>query len=249
MKDMKGKELYCVKSEISSNLAYIEERIPKIREFLKKESDEYKFQDKSEDYLNSLSIKEMTFVILCVDIKGSTRLSQDLSAEDNERIIKVFLKEMAAIVAAYHGFVLTFTGDGLIAYFPEPNLLGMEDNAVDCAVTMKFIIEKAINKVLNEKGLPELKYRIGLDTGEAIISTIGDVSTKQHKDLIGLTISFASKIQGVAQENQIVIGEFTKKQMHTTRKKLFEPYLSSDWDYKFRDKTYPLYALIPIEPY
>ncbi len=249
MSDMKGKGLYYVKPTITSNLEYIQNRIPKIQQFLECDESDYESIDKSEDFLNSLTIKEMTFVILCIDLKGSTKLSQYLSLEENSKIIKLFAKEMANIIASYHGYVLKYMGDGLIAYFPEPNFLGMEDTAVDCAASMKFLIENGINKVLSEKNLPELKFRIGLDTGEAIISTIGDISSKQQKDLIGMTVNFAAKIQNVAEENQIVIGDSTKKQMHTTRKKLFQSYSPSNWDYKIGNNVYPLHSLIPVVPY
>jgi len=250
--DMKGKGIYWVKSNIDSNLKYIEERIPKIKNFLESSSLDYEFKDKSEEFLNALPIKEMTFVILCIDLKGSTHMSQELSPPDNAKIIELFLKEMALIVAAYHGYVLKYVGDGLIAYFPEPNYLGMEDAAVDCAASMKFIIERAINPMLIEKSLPALQFRIGLDSGKAIISTVGSITTKQHKDLIGLTINFAAKIQGMAEENGIVIGESVKKQIHTTRKVLFEKYDPVNWDYKVakENSTYQLYSLMDgIVPY
>jgi class 3 adenylate cyclase len=245
MADMKGKNLYWVKPDIDNITDYIESRIPKIHKFLTNLDSTYEFKDKSEDFLHSLNHDEMTFVILCIDIIGSTKMSEELPLEQNSKIIQVFSKELAAIVDAYHGFVLKYVGDGLIAYFPEPNHLGMEDNAVDCAVTMKFLVENGINKILTEKGLPELKFRIGLDTGEAIVSTIGDISSKQHKDLIGLTINFAAKIQSSAQSNQIVIGESTKKQLHTTRKKLFSKYTPKTWNYHHVDKKtiYLLYSL------
>lgn len=247
---MEGKGLYWVRPTIDSNLNYINERTPKMRSFLESQSSNYEFRDKSEEFLNSLSIKEMPFVILCIDLKGSTQLSRELSLQDNAKVTELFLKEMSLIVGAYHGYVLKYVGDGLIAYFPEPNFLGMEDVSVDCAVTMKFIIERAINPILVEKNLPELKFRIGLDSGKAIISTVGDASTKQHKDLIGLTISFASKIQGVARENGIVIGESVKKQIHTTRKVLFEKYSPENWNYKGNENSiYQLHSLMSVEPY
>lgn len=245
LKDMKGKTLYYVKPDIDNITDYIQIQIPKIRQFLTDDQSTYEFKDKSEEFLQSLNNDELTFVILCIDIVGSTKLSEQLSLEQNSKIIQIFSKELAYVVDAYHGFVLKYVGDGLIAYFPEPNHLGMEDNAVDCAVTMKFLIERGINKVLKENELPELKFRLGLDTGEAIVSTIGNSTSKQHKDLIGLTINIAAKIQSSAQPNQIVIGESTKKQLHTTRKKLFEPYTPKSWNYHHVDKTsiYQLYSL------
>lgn len=249
IQSMKGKGLYWVKPDIDNIIDYINERVPKISSFFEEHNVNYEFKDKSEEFLNSIPIREMTFTILCIDLQGSTQLSQRLSPEDNAKIMQLFLKEMTVIVAAYHGYVLKYVGDGLIAYFPEPNFLGMEDIAVDCAVTMKFLIEQGINKVLMEKNMPELKFRIGLDTGEAIVSTVGDISSKQHKDLIGLTINFASKIQGVAKKNQIVIGDSTKKQLHTTRKTLFEEYNPNNWDYKIQNTIYQLHSLVAVEPH
>ncbi len=253
LRDLKGKTLYYVKPDIDNISNYIELQIPKIKKFLVDDNAMYEFKDKSEEFLQSLSKdNELTFVILCIDIVGSTKLSEQLSPQENAKIIQVFSKELAFVVDAYHGFILKYVGDGLIAYFPEPNHLGMEDNAVDCAVTMKFLIERGLNKALKEHGLPELQFRIGLDTGEAIVSTIGNPASKQHKDLIGQTINFAAKIQSSAQPNQIIIGESTKKQLHTTRKKMFDAYNSKNWNYHHSDKDsiYQLFSLSnTVEPH
>ena len=105
-----------------------------------------------------------------------------------------------------------------MAYFPIPYFWGMDDTALDAAVTMKFIIRDCINKIFSEYDLPQIAFRIGLDSGYASIETIGSDSIKQHKDLIGKTINITSKIQSVADNGDIVIGDNMLKRLHNTRR-------------------------------
>lgn len=131
-----GMPIYYSPPKIEDANRYISERIPYIKEFFQIETITYEFRDLSEEYLKKLEKDKMRFVILSIDLKGSTKLSQELSGETYSDIISLFTREIALIVDKFNGYVLKYTGDGLIAYFPEPNFLGMNDNALDCAVTM-----------------------------------------------------------------------------------------------------------------
>lgn len=212
--------MYYSPPRIADLPAYIEGRIPSIRDFLGSDDSSYAAVDKSEEFLQSLSVDKMKFVVLCIDLVGSTVLSSKLPERQYTKVISLFLRETSAVVSAHHGYVLKYTGDGLIAYFPEPNYIGMNDNAFDCAVAMKYVVMQAVNRVLIEKGLPPLQTRIGIDSGEAMVATIGDVSSKQQKDLIGLTVNLASKIQAKADPDQILLGASTARNLHVTRRKL-----------------------------
>ena len=152
---------------------------------------------------------------------------------------------MALIVEKFNGYVLKFVGDGLIAYFPEPNLIGMTDNALDCAATMKRMILFGLNPILKERNLPALSFRIGLDSGEAIIKTVGAEAVKIHKDLIGETINLSAKIQSLASCNQILMGESTAVYLHTFWRKKIQKLDLPKWDYKDKTtgETYSIYSL------
>lgn len=186
---LEGMPIYYCPPKITNIDDYIRERIPHIRMFLNGKGTLYQFQDASEAFLSGLERDKARFVILMIDLKGSTKMSQALTLEANAQVIQVFSREMATLVDKFNGFVLKYIGDGLIAYFPEPNLIGMTDNAVDCAACMRRMIFYGINPILKEKRLPELSFRIGLDSGEAIVATIGADSVKIHKDLISETIN------------------------------------------------------------
>ena len=99
--------------------------------------------------------------------------------------------------------------------------------------------------VLKERKLPEIQYRIGIDSGEAMITTVGDVSAKQHKDLIGETINLAAKIQAVAKPNEIAIGDTTLRNLFVERRLPFKPYRPEGWNYKTKDgSVYPIHSIV-----
>ncbi|HKG89258.1 MAG TPA: adenylate/guanylate cyclase domain-containing protein, partial [Nitrososphaeraceae archaeon] len=169
MRNMKGSIFYWIRPKIDNITSYIDTRLSDIEELLSGKKDlPYKFVDVSEDFLSKLENQYVAkFVIVSIDIKGSTKISQDLPLKDNAAIVRVFSQEMARIVSNYHRFVLKYMGDGLVAYFPIPTFWGMDDNALDCSVTMKYMIENGINPIFQKRRLPRLKFRIGIDSGEA----------------------------------------------------------------------------------
>lgn len=124
-------------------------------------------------------------------------------------------------------------GDGLIAYFPEPSFITMNDLAIDCALTMRGCVYRAINPVLLNHGLPKLDVRIGLDAGEAFIVTMGNPKDKQHKDIIGAVVSLATKIQSLAQKGGINLGEVVHRHLHVAWRQVCEAIsVPSDWPYE-----------------
>lgn len=237
--------IYYSPKHIQNIEEYTKDRIEHLKINFGEDLGSYEFKDKSEEFLERLEINKMRFVILSIDLKESTKRSQQLSIEDNSKIIALFSSEISQLIHYFNGFILKYLGDGIIAFFPEPNYIGMNDNAIDCANSIKYFILSGLNKVLTEKGFPPLSFRIGLDSGEAMVMTIGSKISKMHKDLIGQTINLATKIQSLADTNQILAGEATVKNAHYTYRELFEKVeLPDDWGYSKHDtkNKYQVYA-------
>lgn len=242
IKSLKGKGIYSIVPRTIRYDEYIKIRRQTVLDFLDGKEPPYRHADISEDFLVGLKRDyQMNFVILCIDIKGSTVLSQQLPTQQNARLIDLFAKEMSAIVTNYRGYVLKYVGDGLIAYFPLFNSVPVDDAAVDCAMAMKYYIEHFLNDVLPRKQFPNLTFRIGIDSGEAVVKDIGDSSNKQHKDLIGLTINLASKIQGRAKDNGILIGNTTLRGLHADKRTCFTK--QEDYSMSENKNPYSLHAL------
>ncbi len=242
IKSQKGKVIYSPVPHTIRYDEYIEIRRQTVLDFLEDREPPYRHADISEDFLVKLERDyQMKFAILRIDIKGSTVLSQQLSIEQNARLIDLFAKEMSAIVTNYRGYVLKYVGDGLIVYFPLFPSVPMDDAAVDCAMAMKYYIEHFLNEILPTKRFPQLAFRIGIDSGEAVVKNIGDSSNKQHKDLIGLTMNLATKIQGHAKDNGILIGDTTLRRLHADKQICFAK--QEDYSMSENENPYPLHAL------
>ena len=95
--------------------------------------------------------------------------------------------------------------------------------------------------ILPTKQFPQLTFRIGIDSGEAVVKNIGDSSNKQQKDLIGLTINLATKIQGHAKDNGILIGDTTLRRLHADKRICFRK--QEDYSMSENASPYPLHAL------
>jgi adenylate cyclase len=67
--------------------------------------------------LNQFSKSKVTFVILHIDLVGSTQLSMTLPLERLTTIIQTFSQEMSIMIELYGGYVLKYIGDAVLAFF------------------------------------------------------------------------------------------------------------------------------------
>jgi class 3 adenylate cyclase len=205
--------------------------------------------DESEKFLRDLVSSRVNMIVLYVDLVGSTDITLSLPEEKVAIIISSFAQEMAEVIRQHDGYVLKFVGDAVIGYFIAEALpLLAADNAVNCAKTMVTLVEKGLNPILNQYDYPELKIKIGMDFGKNIIVRYGADKEKSHVDILGPAMNIASKIQHVAEPNQILIGEDVYTRIHPSIQKSFEKvvWTKTKWKYHDREtgKLYPVYAYI-----
>jgi adenylate cyclase len=213
--------------------------------------------EEAQNVLENYAKSKVTFVILHIDIVGSTAMSMTLPVERLATIIQTFTQEMSLIIAAYGGYVLKYVGDSVLAFFP----VNLEDkylpcaNAVNCARSMIKIIRAGLNPILNEYDYPEMGVRVGIDVGENVVvqygwgtrlSAVQDKREvkKPHFDILGYTISIAAKMTTFAKDNQIVIGQFVYDMMDDSQKSTFKvlPIGSKVWNY-VSNNTGEIYGL------
>src|SRR5918994_3189461 len=121
-----------------------------------------------------------SFVVLHVDLVGSTKLAMRLPIDRLTKIIQAFNQEMSIIIKAFGGYILKYVGDAVLAFFvlpvPESEAKAACINAVNCAKYMLRIAREVINPILNHYECPEMNLRIGVDIGEnAIIQSGWDI--------------------------------------------------------------------------
>ena len=139
----------------------------------------------TQNVLKKLAKYKTNFVVLHVDLVGSTKLSMRLPLDRLTMMIQAFNQEMSIIVKAFGGYVLKYVGDAVLAFFVVPGHKSEAKaaciNAVNCAKYMIRIAREAINPILNQYDCPEMNLRIGIDIGEnAIIQSGWDIHPNIH---------------------------------------------------------------------
>lgn len=186
----------------------------------------------SNRFLSLWPKQEINTVILYVDIVGSTKLAIKLNSEELSGMIKVFSEEMSVVISKHAGFVLKYAGDAVIAFFPELKEFGnMVENAVRCANSINMLIKHSLNPIFTNLGLPTISVRIGMDAGKNRIVFLGS-----EPDLIGHSITIASKILPLAQPNQITMGDAAYKMLPS---EMAEQFMKIDPDDKRWNYTHP----------
>jgi adenylate cyclase len=217
--------------------------------------------EETQDILEGYAKSKVMFVILHIDIVGSTMMSMTLPVERLATIIQTFTQEMSLIIAAYGGYVLKFIGDAILAFFP----VKLDDiylpciNAVNCAYSMIKIMDEGLNPILNEYDYPEMGVRIGIDVGENIVVQYGwsnrtyttmkskqKIFKKPHLDVLGYTNSIAAKMTAFAKPNQIIIGQSVYDVLDNMQKSNFRdlPVNTDVWSYvsSITGEVYNLYG-------
>src|SRR5215216_6574503 len=217
--------------------------------------------EEAQNILEKYAKSKVTFVILHIDIVGSTAMSMTLPVERLATIIQTFTQEMSLLIAAYGGYVLKYIGDAILAFFP----VNLEDkylpciNAVNCAYSMIKIMHEGLNLILNEYDYPEMGVRVGIDVGKNIVVQYGwdnrtyttkknkqKIFKKPHLDILGYTNSIAAKMTAFAKPNQIIIGQLVYDILDDVQKFTFKvlPLNSDAWSYlsNITGEVYSLYG-------
>jgi adenylate cyclase len=119
-------------------------------------------------------------VIMFVDINNSTQMSLSLPENTFALIVQTFAQEISIAVQGYGGYVFKYEGDAVIVLFPA-----------------EYDPTKA----------SEITIRIGLAYGYGLVVLYGNSLERSYIDIVGSSISLASKIASIAQPNQVLVGE------------------------------------------
>src|SRR5207247_120867 len=106
--------------------------------------------------------------ILFADLKGSTALGERLATEEVHEVISPYLQELADTVERHKGFVVKFTGDGIMALFGAPKAQGDDpQRAVRAALDMQAWME-AYGRAQEQRFGVLLQIRIGVNFGTVV---------------------------------------------------------------------------------
>jgi adenylate cyclase len=212
--------------------------------------------EETQNVLKHYAESKASFVIIHVDLVDSTKLSMTLPIDRLTTIIQAFAQELSLVISSYGGYVLKYIGDAILAFFivnSQKDLYLRCINAVDCGCTMIKVVRQGINPILNQSDYPELRIRIGIDVGKNAVVKFGwntyssdekVIAKAPYFDILGYTISIATKMTAFAKPDQIVIGQLVYNVLEDQQKSTFRllPISPNVWDY-FSNITGGIYNL------
>jgi len=147
--------------------------------------------------------------ILFADISGFTTVSETKKPEEVAEFLSNFFSAAVDAIFAYGGTLDKFIGDAVMAFFGAP--IPQDDHA-DRAILAGLMMQDRIadwNAERAASGLSEVKIRVGINSGPAVV---GNVGTEKRVDytVLGTSVNIASRLEsGVAKPGQLVISKNT----------------------------------------
>jgi class 3 adenylate cyclase len=152
----------------------------------------------------STAAARKTVSVLFCDLAESTALGERLDPEPLREVLGSWYEAMRSALERHGGKVEKFVGDAVMAVFGMPR--AHEDDAlraISAAIDMQAAVE-LLNASLDGRGLPELRIRIGINTGEVVT---GDETTTL---VTGDAVNTAKGLEQAAAGAEILIGAVTE---------------------------------------
>ncbi len=150
--------------------------------------------------------------VIVADVTGSTNLLEQMGNEAWVEMMNQVLLALEAEIYRYGGVVDQFRGDGLVAFFGSD--VANEDDperAVLAGLAMQQAIEVQ-NASLPANVIGKIRLRVGINTGEVIVASIGDKRQHREDTAMGIAIAVAARLESAAEPGTVLASESTQQQ-------------------------------------
>jgi predicted ATPase/class 3 adenylate cyclase len=155
--------------------------------------------------LGARSASERRLVsVMFADLVGFTTLSESRDAEEVRELLTRYFDTCGSLVERYGGVIEKFIGDAVMAVWGTP--ITNEDDA-ERAVRAALELTEAVVALGEEVGIPTLRARAGVLTGEAAV----ELNATNQGMVAGDLVNTASRIQAAARPGTVLVGDETKR--------------------------------------
>ena len=146
--------------------------------------------------------------LMFVDIRGFTSMSESMAASDVTEVVQMYLDHLSGTIFTWDGTVDKYVGDEIMAFWNAPR--HQENHALLALRCAYDCINRApeLQQRLLAKGLPPIRWGIGINTGPAVVGNMGSRSRLQYTAL-GDTVNTAARFCAHAPAFQVLIGQMT----------------------------------------
>ena len=171
--------------------------------------------------------RRMTGTFFFSDVKSFTSITEKMDAEVLFPFINRYLDRVTQELRNHQAFVDKYIGDGIMALFgipvptPDHARLGCKA-ALDCQAALR-----PLNAEFKLEGLPEVKMRIGIHSGEVRAGNVGSLERSNYT-VLGDNVNLAARLEGANKEYdtsvmiseatwELVAGKFVARELDTIR--------------------------------
>ena len=211
--DIESNERFCAEcgtkltGSKAPDLSPLEEKIDKIQRYLPEGLTQKILANK-----DRIEGERKQVTVMFCDLVGFTSMSEKLDPEETYSIMDQVLEILIHKVNDFGGTVNKMTGDGCMALFGAP--IALEDGpqrAIRSAIAIHKEITKFSEKIRKEnKNIPPLEMRIGINSGIVVVGTIGN-TLRVEFTAIGDTVNLASRMETLADPGTTFVTEDTFK--------------------------------------
>ena len=150
--------------------------------------------------------------VVFADLVDFTVLSGRLDAEDTREVVNAYFARWQEVIEEQGGIVEKFIGDAVMAVFGlEHSFEDDAQRAVRAALAMRDTLPELSDRTEERHGV-RLHMRVGVDTGEVVVSTLGERAGHDFV-AVGPTVNRASRLQSGAPVDQVLISPETHRQI------------------------------------
>ncbi len=145
------------------------------------------------------------------DIADFTETTDSLEPEELTNVLNHYLTEMSKIALEYGATIDKYVGDGITAFFGDPDSRGVTEDARAC-VNMAIAMQQRMQELQSEwldRGLEKpFQIRIGINTG---FCTVGNFGSEDRMDytINGSEVNLAARLESHAEVGGILLGHET----------------------------------------
>jgi adenylate cyclase len=157
--------------------------------------------------------EERRVSIFFLDIAGFTTMSEALQPTQLVEVMNECLTEFSNVILKHDGLINKYIGDCIMAFWNAP--ADQPKHATQACLAALDCIEALpmLNKRFQEKGLPSIDCRVGINTGIVVVGNMGS-NEKFDYTVMGDPVNLASRLEGANKQyhTRIMISESTFEQ-------------------------------------
>ncbi len=139
------------------------------------------------------------------DIRGSSKLAEQLSPQLLVGLLNEHFSAMTEIVFKYEGTLDKYIGDEIMAIFGAPISVGDEPYRAVCTALEMLACNAELNVLRAHENRPQFHIGIGIDCGEVIAGYIGSPK-RMDFTVVGDRVNTAKRLCDMAGPGKILVG-------------------------------------------